>query len=143
MKRTFTTEAALTSFASEFARQLQPGDVVAFAGPLGSGKTTFVRAIVKGRLGHDPTTSPTFTFRHRYEPKTMGDGPAIEHLDFYRIRCSSEIVELGLEEVFDGQSIVLVEWWQKAPHILPSRRYEITLQGVGNGPRTLQLQPRN
>ncbi|MBV8727777.1 MAG: tRNA (adenosine(37)-N6)-threonylcarbamoyltransferase complex ATPase subunit type 1 TsaE [Candidatus Eremiobacteraeota bacterium] len=142
MKRTFTTEAELAIFAGEFARRLQPGDVVALSGPLGSGKTTFIRAVVKERLGHDPTTSPTFTFRHRYEAQKTAQ-PAIEHLDFFRIRSASEVVELGLEEVFDGRSIVLVEWWEHAPQLLPSRRTEITVEGVGNGPRVFELQERS
>lgn len=141
MKRTFTTEADLATFAAQFARRLQAGDVVAFAGPLGSGKTTFIRAIVQERLGCDPTTSPTFTFRHRYE-STVRNEPAIEHLDFFRIRDASEVQELGLEEVFDGDSIVLVEWWEHAPQLLPRRRTEITLEGVGNGPRELLLDDR-
>ena len=142
MKRTFTTEAELTTFAAEFARRLQPGDVVAFSGPLGSGKTTFIRAIVCERLEDDPTTSPTFTFRHRYTPDVTRNTPSIEHLDFFRIESESELRELGLEEAFDGRSIVLVEWAEHAPSLLPSRRYEIMLAGVGNGPRTLELQQR-
>ena len=140
MKRTFTTEAELTTFAAQFARGLQAGDVVAFSGPLGSGKTTFIRAIVRERLADDPTTSPTFTFRHRYEPASARNGPAIEHLDFFRIETESELRELGLEELFDGHSIVLVEWPEQAENLLPSRRREISLAGVGNGPRTVELQ---
>ncbi|MBV9972747.1 MAG: tRNA (adenosine(37)-N6)-threonylcarbamoyltransferase complex ATPase subunit type 1 TsaE [Candidatus Eremiobacteraeota bacterium] len=139
MKRTFTTKAALTSFAAEFARRLEAGDVVAFSGPLGAGKTTFIRSIVQERLRDDPTTSPTFTFRHRYEPRAASHAPAIEHLDLFRIESAAETRELGLEEAFDGRSIVLVEWWEKAPQLLPMRRYEIVLDGVGNGPRTLTV----
>ena len=141
MKRTFTTQADLATFAAQFGRRLQAGDVVVFAGPLGSGKTTFIRAIVQERLGHDPTTSPTFTFRHRYEPAARNE-PAIEHLDFFRIQDASEVQELGLEEVFDGDSIVLVEWWEHAPQLVPRRRTEITLGGVGSGPRELRLDER-
>jgi len=141
MKRTFRSEAELAAFAADFGRRLQPGDVVALSGPLGSGKTTFVRAVVQGRLGDDPTTSPTFTFWHRYAAVAdarCADAP-IDHLDFFRIRDEREVAELGLEEAFNGQSIVLVEWWEHAPFLLPSRRFEISLTGVGDGPRELRL----
>jgi len=135
------TEAQLSAFAAEFGRALRAGDVVALGGPLGAGKTTFVKAIVRERLGQDPTTSPTFTFRHRYEPAAMTkDQPAIEHLDFFRIRHPSETHELGLEEAFTGDSIALVEWWERAPQLLPTRRFEITIEGVGDGPRHLRVR---
>lgn len=134
MKRTFTTEAELTAFAAEFGRSLRPGDVVGLSGPLGCGKTTFVRAVVLARLGNDPTSSPTFTFWHRYPGK-----PPIDHLDLYRIDDPAELSELGLEEAFDGSSIALVEWWEHAPQLLPARRYVITLTGAGDEPRCLDL----
>ncbi|GAC1392482.1 MAG: hypothetical protein NVSMB31_10670 [Vulcanimicrobiaceae bacterium] len=134
MKRTFKTQAELTAFAAAFGRTLKRGDVVGLSGPLGSGKTTFVRAVVQERLGSDPTSSPTFTFWHRY-----GGDPPIDHLDLYRVESPSEIVELGLEEAFDGTSVTLVEWWEHAPELLPDRRYLIVLSGAGDEPRELEL----
>jgi tRNA threonylcarbamoyl adenosine modification protein YjeE len=144
MKRTFTTEAELTAFAADFGRSLRPGDVVALSGPLGCGKTTFVRAVVRARLGSDPTTSPTFTFRHRYEAggRAARKVAPIDHLDFFRIRNEREVAELGLEDAFAGDSIVLVEWWEHAPQLLPQERFEISLEGIGDGPRVLQLAKR-
>jgi tRNA threonylcarbamoyl adenosine modification protein YjeE len=123
-------------FATEFARGLQPGDVVALSGPLGSGKTTFVRAAVRALHGDDPASSPTFTFWHRYtKPGTV----PIDHLDLYRIDDPAELTELGLEEAFDRRSIVFVEWWQNAPDLLPARRYEIAIEGSGDMPRVVTL----
>gem|GEM_PF-458647 len=135
MKRTFKTEGELTAFAAEFGRSLRTGDVVGLSGQLGSGKTTFVRAVVQARIGSDPTTSPTFTFWHRYEGQ-----PPIDHLDLYRIEDPAEVRELGLEEAFGGASIALVEWWEHAPELLPSRRYVITLAGSGDEPRDMHLE---
>lgn len=134
MKRTFKTEAELTAFAAEFGRSLQAGEVVGLSGPLGAGKTTFVRAVVQARLGSDPTSSPTFTFWHRYEGE-----PPIDHLDLYRIEDPREIRELGLEEAFDGASIALVEWWEHAPGLLPAGHYVIAISGVGDGPREITV----
>ncbi len=93
MRLTLPTAEDLGKFAAEFARGLRPGDVVALAGPLGAGKTTFVRAVVTALHGADQSCSPSFTFRHRYD----GD-PPIEHIDLYRIDDPREVTELGLEE---------------------------------------------
>jgi tRNA threonylcarbamoyl adenosine modification protein YjeE len=134
-RRTFSTESELRAFAGAFGRRLRPGDVVALSGPLGAGKTTFVRAVVEVLHGADETTSPTFTFRHRY------DGvPPIDHLDLYRIEDPAERFELGLEEAFDGTSIVLVEWWKNAADLLPQRRYEVDIQGAGDAPRSVAVR---
>jgi tRNA threonylcarbamoyladenosine biosynthesis protein TsaE len=133
--RTFSSEAELRAFARAFARKLRPGDVVALSGGLGAGKTTFVRAVVQALHGEDQTSSPTFTFRHRY-----AGSPPIDHLDLYRIEDPRECGELGLEEVFDGRSIVLVEWWRNVPDLLPHRRYEIEIHGAGDEPRRVDLQ---
>jgi tRNA threonylcarbamoyladenosine biosynthesis protein TsaE len=135
--------ADFEAFAAEFARALRPGDVVALAGPLGAGKTTFVRSIVAALHGADPATSPTFTFRHRYAPPTSGShasGTPIEHLDLFRIEDPRELSELGLEDAFSGEAIVLVEWWERAPELLPERRYEIEIQGSGEEPRTVAVR---
>ena len=113
---------------------LNPGDVVALSGELGAGKTTFVRAAVRGRHGEDQTTSPTFTFWHRYPGV-----PPIDHLDLYRVDDPSDLRELGLEEALTGDSIAFVEWWTHAPELLPQRRYEVTIAGAGDSPRTVRV----
>jgi tRNA threonylcarbamoyl adenosine modification protein YjeE len=128
--------AAFEALAASFAAVLCPGDVVGLDGPLGSGKTTFVRAVVRARLGDDLATSPTFTFWHRYP----GD-PPIDHIDLYRVEKPDELRELGLEEAFGGASIVLVEWWCHAPELMPRRRYEVTIEGSGEGPRSVRVVP--
>ena len=135
MRLTITTERDLDQFAAAFARRLRPGDVVALSGPLGSGKIAFVRAVVRALHGADQTSSPSFTFRHRYD----GD-PPIEHIDLFRIEDPREIAELGLEEALDGRSLAFIEWWSKAPQAIPLRRYEIEIEGAGDEPRTFILR---
>jgi tRNA threonylcarbamoyladenosine biosynthesis protein TsaE len=134
LRRTFSTEDAFSAFAAEFAAQLRAGDVVALSGPLGAGKTTFVRAVVNALHHADQTSSPTFTFWHRYPGE-----PPIDHVDLFRIEDPSETTELGLEDAFDGRSIVLIEWWDRAPEVVPSRRYEVHVEGAGNEPRTVEV----
>jgi len=134
MNRTFNSEQEFRAFAAEFARVLRAGDVVGLSGPLGAGKTTFVKAVVSARLGTDPVSSPTFTFWHRYEGT-----PPIDHLDLYRIEDPGEITELGLDDAFDGSSIVLVEWFENAPGLLPPARYEVRIEGKGEEPRSVSV----
>jgi tRNA threonylcarbamoyl adenosine modification protein YjeE len=136
LRLTLPTEEDLAAFAAAFARELRPGDVVALSGALGSGKTAFVRAVVRTLHGVDQGCSPSFTFRHRYDGE-----PPIEHIDFFRIDDPHELTELGLEEALDGRSIALIEWWRNAPGAIPSRRYEIEIEGAGDEPRTLYLRP--
>ncbi len=107
---------------------------MALSGELGAGKTTFVRAAVRALHGEDQTTSPTFTFWHRY-----AGTPPIDHLDLYRVEDPREFAELGLEEVFDRGSIVFVEWWTHGPSLLPAEHYDVTIEGSGMGPRTVAI----
>jgi tRNA threonylcarbamoyl adenosine modification protein YjeE len=135
MHLTLPTEEEFGKFAAAFARRLRPGDVVALSGPVGSGKSAFVRAVVRELHGSDQSCSPSFTFRHRYD----GD-PPIEHIDFFRIDDPAELTELGLEEALDGHAVALIEWWRNAPDAIPSRRYEIEIQGAGDQPRIIILR---
>jgi tRNA threonylcarbamoyladenosine biosynthesis protein TsaE len=137
LRITLPSPEATDAFAAAFARRLQPGDVVALSGPLGSGKTTLVRAIVQALGGSDQAFSPSFAFWHHY-----GSEPPVDHIDLFRIDDPRETVELGLEEAFDGRSVVLVEWWRNAPDILPRHRYEIEIDGAGDEPRVLILREK-
>jgi tRNA threonylcarbamoyl adenosine modification protein YjeE len=126
--------ASFEALAADFARLLRAGDVVALSGELGAGKTTFVRAAVRALHGEDQTSSPTFTFWHRYH-----GNPPVDHLDLYRVDDPREVRELGLEEAFDGTSIAFVEWWTNAPQLLPARRYDVTIEGAGDEPRRVRI----
>ncbi len=130
--------AAFDAFAAAFAGHLHAGDVVALHGPLGAGKTRFVRAVVRAIQGHEEVASPTFTLRHRYE--RAGRVP-IEHLDGYRIESPGELAESGLEGAFDGSAIVLVEWPEHLAPLLPQRLYRVEIAGAGDEPRTLVVEP--
>ncbi len=131
MERTFYNEAQLRAFAAEFGRGLKAGDVVGLSGALGSGKTAFVKGLAQGR----EATSPSFTFWHRYDGT-----PPIDHLDLYRIEDDRELTELGLDEAFDGSSIVLIEWYERAGNILPRPNYAISIEGKGDESRIVRVQ---
>lgn len=113
--------------------------MVALRGPLGAGKTTLVRAVVRALHGtDDAVSSPTFVFRQTY-PGT----PPIEHLDLYRIEnAARELPELGLDDAFAPDRIVFVEWPERAEDWLPLERIEVRIDGSGAGPRTVRHQRR-
>ncbi len=115
-------EAATLAFAEWTAGFTQPGDFVGLSGDLGAGKTTFARGFLRALL-NDPeleAPSPTFTLMQVYQGPEF---PAV-HADFYRLRGSEELAQLGWEEVVDG-AVALVEWPDHAAAALPPDRLEI------------------
>lgn len=110
--------------------------MVALRGPLGAGKTTFVRAVVRSLHGaDDAVSSPTFVFRQRYD-----GSPPVEHLDLYRIEDpAAELPELGLDDAFAADRVVLVEWPENAGGLLPAARIEVEIDGLGDGPRRVRI----
>jgi tRNA threonylcarbamoyladenosine biosynthesis protein TsaE len=117
--------------AADFAGQLHPGDLVAFYGELGSGKTAFIKAICK-KLGVDQeATSPSFTIMNEYQSENQ---LIIYHFDFYRIEKSAELQQLGLDEFFYGESLCLVEWADRIEQWLPANRWDVTIRFKKNEP---------
>src|SRR2546421_3905312 len=84
---------------------LEPGDVVSLTGDLGAGKTTFVQGAAPPLGVRDPVVSPTFTLVRQYR----GDVP-VYHLDMYRLDRVQDVLDLGFEEMIEGDSVVFVEW---------------------------------
>ncbi len=100
--------------------------VVLLIGNLGAGKTTLVKGIAKG-LGAalpDEVTSPTFTLIHEY-------GAAVYHIDLYRLETAREVASLGLDELFDREAVVLIEWGERFPELMPKDRIEIRIEVDG------------
>ncbi len=115
-------EQATRAVAADLAVRSGPGSVVALIGPLGSGKTTFVKAFVEARGIDKDVTSPTFVRLKVYE----GD-PTVYHLDFYRIESAAEVVKLALDEWLDTDGITLVEWADRAAGLFPEQTVTVTL----------------
>ena len=91
------------ALGAEYAKSLKAGDVVAFSGDLGAGKTAFTRGVLHG-LGYEGrVTSPTFAIANEYETPTV----KVAHFDLYRILDSEALFEIGFDEYLDGSRIVL------------------------------------
>jgi tRNA threonylcarbamoyladenosine biosynthesis protein TsaE len=121
------TPEKTAEFAAEFARTLQPGDVLAFYGDLGSGKTFFVKALCRYFATEQEPTSPTFTIINEY---LLPDNLYIYHFDFYRLEHDAELTNLGLDDYFYNEHLCLIEWADKIQAYLPERRYDIFLNFV-------------
>jgi len=115
-------------FGHKLAQQLKPGDVLAFFGDLGSGKTTLIKGICKGLEVEADITSPTFTIIHEYSGRLP-----VYHFDFYRITNSHEVWALGGDEYFYGEGVCLIEWADKIQDFLPESRIEIHLSNCFEG----------
>ena len=114
-----TYSAAQTqSLAAEFADNLAPGDVVALVGELGSGKTVFARGVIAALTGTDAVFqgSPTFALVQEYD---AGAFP-LYHFDFYRIERAAELHAIGWEDYLANQGVIMVEWADRFPELLPS-----------------------
>jgi tRNA threonylcarbamoyladenosine biosynthesis protein TsaE len=120
-----------------FGKSLSPGDVVAFSGTLGSGKTTFITGACTGLRVTSHPSSPTFTFIHEY------DAPfgVVAHIDLYRVAKESELDALGVEEYFNPHTICFIEWAEIMLDRLVPPFYHITMRpGVRDDERTIAVQ---
>ena len=112
-----------------FAAALHPGDVVAFTGDLGAGKTAFSRGILRG-LGYEGrVTSPTFAIVSEYHTKKAD----VAHFDMYSILDAEALWELGFDEYLDGRRIVLIEWSENIAEALPEGHILVSVC-YGEGP---------
>jgi tRNA threonylcarbamoyladenosine biosynthesis protein TsaE len=123
--RTYLTrsEEETISLGENLARELPSRAVVLLIGDLGAGKTTLAKGIVKGLGAAQPedVSSPTFTLIHEY-------GPAVYHIDLYRLDEEREVETLGLEEIFEKNAVVLIEWGERFPRLMPAGSLEIRLE---------------
>ncbi|HUA18720.1 MAG TPA: tRNA (adenosine(37)-N6)-threonylcarbamoyltransferase complex ATPase subunit type 1 TsaE [Bryobacteraceae bacterium] len=137
--RTFHTESEEETIAlgESLARELPPKAVVLLIGNLGSGKTTLAKGIAKGLGAAEPdeVSSPTFTLIHEY-------GPGVYHIDLYRLDTPQQVATLGLDEIFDRRAVVLIEWGERFPELLPAEHIEIRLRATGENSRDIELRAR-
>jgi tRNA threonylcarbamoyladenosine biosynthesis protein TsaE len=143
------TEEETIALGERLATELPASAVVLLIGQLGAGKTTLAKGIVKG-LGAarpDDVSSPTFTLIHEYSPLAHARGsegvPSVYHIDLYRLDTPAQVATLGLDEIFDRPAVVLIEWGERFPELMPEDRIEIrlrTLEGKGFGECSREIE---
>ena len=116
-----SSEEEMIELGRRLAREWPRTGVVLLIGNLGAGKTTLAKGIVEG-LGverAENVSSPTFPLIHEY-----GDPAEVYHVDLYRLDTPQEVATLGLEEIFARQALVLIEWGERFPDLMPETRIE-------------------
>ena len=130
------SEEETIAVGRRIAQQLPSRAVVLLIGNLGAGKTTLAKGIAAG-LGvaePDDVSSPTFPLIHEY------GGGRLFHIDLYRLETPAEVGTLGLDELFERDAIVVIEWGERFPELMPPDRIEIRLKTLDGDRREIQYR---
>jgi tRNA threonylcarbamoyladenosine biosynthesis protein TsaE len=130
------SDEATQALGRQLAKMLPDRGVILLIGELGAGKTTLAKGIVEGRgvTSAEDVSSPTFTLIHEY-----GQPVGVYHIDLYRLNTLDEARRQGLEDLFEQPALVLLEWGERFPELLPSQRIEIRLSHKGEENRLIVI----
>jgi tRNA threonylcarbamoyladenosine biosynthesis protein TsaE len=127
-------ENETVELANQLASILKSGDVVALNGDLGTGKTFLVKAVCK-YFGVENSSSPSFSIVNEYSGQHK-----IYHFDFYRIKKTVELYDIGIDEYFsDTGSITFIEWAELYPEVLPAKYYLISISNISGSKRVIEI----
>lgn len=122
--------------AAEFSKTLTNSEVIALHGVLGAGKTCFIQGLAIGLGIREPITSPTYTLIDEYKGEKK-----LVHMDLYRLSNSLEALGIGLEEYFNNEVIIAIEWAERAEDILPENVIHIYIKYVDSSDkRIIEIQ---
>jgi tRNA threonylcarbamoyladenosine biosynthesis protein TsaE len=129
LKTILPDEQATLALGAALAAGLEPGLTIYLRGELGAGKTTLVRGVLRA-LGHaGAVKSPTYALVELYEVSRLH----LHHFDFYRFHDPREWIDAGFRESFNGRTVSLIEWPERAGGLLPPADLEIVLESHGTG----------
>lgn len=123
------TAADTLAWGRELGATLQAGDVIALCGQLGAGKTHAVKGLLAGLDSIEDATSPTFSLVHEYQHERL----PVFHFDFYRMLRADEVLGIGWDEYLDEPGVIVVEWADLFPQLLPAHTqwYRLTVLPEG------------
>ena len=123
--------------STQVAQSVTAGDLILLIGDLGAGKTAFAKGFGKAIGVEEPITSPTFTLAREYRGELD-----LHHLDVYRLEQIEEVRDLALPELFEGNSVTLIEWGDQIISALPKSHLEVSLEyGDIDSERIINIAP--
>ncbi len=120
--------------AEKLAGFLCPGDVIAYRGDLGAGKTAFTRGLARGLGCTEPVTSPTYTIVNEYLSGKM----PLFHFDMYRLRCADDLFDIGWEDYLERQGVCAVEWSENVAEAIENPIW-VSIEKTGEYSRTITI----
>ena len=117
------------ALGKKLAESLRPGDVIAYFGERGAGKTAFTRGIAEGLGVSEQVTSPTYTIVNEY----LSGRLPLFHFDMYRLGSSDELFDIGWEDYLSRGGVCAVEWSENIQEALPEDSIQVELQRGGTG----------
>lgn len=130
------SESQTRRLGARLATFLQPGDVLALIGELGTGKTRWAQGVCQGLDVVEPVISPTFTLVNEYHGRLP-----VYHIDLYRLADTSEVLTFGLEDYLYGDGVSLIEWAERADSYLPPNYLAVELHHLEETKRRVVLHP--
>jgi tRNA threonylcarbamoyladenosine biosynthesis protein TsaE len=127
------TSEAMEALGRAAAETVGAGEVIALIGGLGAGKTHWTKGFVAGLGALTEVTSPTFTLVHEYR----GGRLPVYHFDFYRLNSPAELLALGWDEIIESGGVVVAEWGDRFPELLPPNTRWLTISHAPEGGRTV------
>ena len=130
---------AINTAAVEFWEKAGSGNIFAFHGQMGAGKTTFIHALCEVKGVKDVISSPTFPIINEYKYDCEGTMRLMFHMDLYRLKDEEEAIRAGVEDCLFSGFICLVEWPEKAPSIFPDTAVHVYLELVDEKTRSIKI----
>jgi tRNA threonylcarbamoyladenosine biosynthesis protein TsaE len=122
-------ENAMLELGAQMAQFCRSGAIIFLQGPLGAGKTTLVRGMLKALHYHGKVKSPTYTLVESYNLPQK----SLFHFDLYRLNSPQELLDIGWEDYLRPDAIIIIEWPEKASSILPKADFFCTIEIPKNG----------
>ena len=117
------------------AQQLQPGDVIAYVGGLGAGKTAFTRGLARGLGVTDSVTSPTYTIVNEYLSGRM----PLFHFDMYRLGCADDLFDIGWDDYLERGGVCAVEWSENVTEAMENAIW-VRIQRLSDEERRITIE---
>lgn len=124
--------------ARQFIAAMGDNTVFAFYGKMGTGKTTFIKAVCECLGVTDVINSPTFAIVNEYRSES---GELIYHFDFYRIKKLEEVYDMGYEDYFYSGALCFIEWPELVEELLPADAVKVSIEETADGERIVSMNP--